>query len=176
MASKNKRICKECGREFTASPKWDYELCKDCSLVLYEKIEKYWFTEILGYSEVLDRFLPSLPRALFNVSLKKYVPIGQYDLGEAYPEMELRRELEATAAAEKERLLKKVPLRTSKCKKCGEPYTVDGVWQYNICKLCAVGEVLDWRAYWAKQVPGIGTLRAGFDFPPIEVSKYYLDA
>jgi DNA-directed RNA polymerase subunit RPC12/RpoP len=175
MASKNKRICKECGREFTASPKWDYELCEDCSLILYEKIEKYWFTEILGYSEVLDRFLPSLPRALFNVSLKKYVPIGQFDLGEAYPEKGLRSELEATAAAEKDRLLKKVLWRTSKCKKCGEPYTVDGVWQYNICRQCAVQEVLDWRAYWAKQVPGIGTLRAGFDIPPIEVGKYYID-
>jgi len=176
MAPKNKRICKECGREFTVSPKWDYELCEDCSIALYERMEKFWFTEILGYSEVLDKFLPSLPKALFNVSLKKYVPIGQYDLGEAYTEKELQKELKAAAAGEKERIVKKVSFRTAKCKKCGEPYTVDGVWQYNICRQCAVQEVLDWRAYWAKQVPGIGTLRAGFDIPPIEVGKYYLDA
>ncbi len=178
MAQKNKRVCKECGRGFNASPKWDYELCEDCSIVLYEKTEKYWYTEALGFSEVLDRFLPSLPRSLFEISLKKYAPLGQYDLGagEAYTDKEIREELRERAAAEKERLVKKVPLRTLKCKKCGEPYSVDGLWQYNICKGCAIQEVLDWRAYWAKQVPGIGTLRAGFDIPPIEIKKYYLDA
>ncbi len=175
MASKNKRTCKECGRSFNASPRWDYELCEDCSLILYEKIEKYWYTEILGYSEVLAPFLPSLPRPLFDIALKRYTPIGQYDLGEAYTDKEIQKELKAAAAVEKEKLLKKVPLRTSKCKKCGEPYSVDGIWQYNICKSCAVQEVLDWRAYWAKQVPGIGTIRAGFDIPPIEVNKYLLD-
>ncbi len=178
MASKNKRKCKDCGLSFTASPRWDYELCEDCSIILYENTEKYWYTEALGYSEVLDRFLPSLPRPLFEISLKKYAPIGQYDLGvgEAYTDKELREELRAAAAVEKDRLAKKVPDRTASCKKCGTPYTVDGIWQYNICKSCAVQEVLGWRAYWAKQVPGIGTLKAGFDIPPIEVSKYYLDA
>ena len=176
MAQKNKRICKDCGSSFNASPRWDYELCEVCSIALYERMEKFWFTEILGYSEVLDKFLPPLPRPLFNVSLKRYVPIGQYDLGEAYADKELEKELKAVAAGEKERLIKKVPLHTAKCKKCGTPYSVDGVWQYNICQKCAVQEVLDWRAYWVKQVPGIGTLRAGFDIPPIEVSKYYLDA
>ena len=176
MASKNKRVCKECGLSFNASPKWGYELCEDCSIILYEKLEKLWFTEFLGFSEVLDRFLPSLPRPLFEISLKKYASIGQYDLGEAYTDKGLQEELREAAAAEREKLMKKTPSRTSKCKKCGEPYTVDGLWQYNICQKCAVQEVLDWRTYWAKQVPGIGTLRAGFDIPPIEVSKYYLDA
>jgi DNA-directed RNA polymerase subunit RPC12/RpoP len=178
MAPKNKRICKECGSSFNASPKWDYELCEDCSVLLYEKMEKFWFTEFLGYSEVLDKFLPSLPRPLFEISLKRYAPIGQYDLGlgEAYNDKGLREELRDTAAVEKERLAKKVPFRTLKCKKCGEPYSVDGIWPYNICKDCAVQEILNWRAYWAKQVPGIGTLRAGFDVPPIEVSKYYVDS
>jgi Zn finger protein HypA/HybF involved in hydrogenase expression len=176
VTSKNKRVCKDCGREFAASPKWDYELCEDCSIALYEKTEKFWFTEILGYSEVLDRFLPSLPRAVFEVTLKKYVPIGQFDLGEAYTDKGLQKELRAAAMKEKEKLLKKVSPRSVKCKKCGDDYVVDGVWQYNICQKCAVQEVLDWRAYWAKQVPGIGTARAGFDIPPIEVGKYYLDA
>lgn len=176
MTSKNKRICKDCGHSFTVSPRWDYELCEDCSIVLYEKMEKLWFTEILGFSEVLDRFLPSLPRRLFDISLKRYAPIGQYDLGDAYTDKELQKELKAAAAVEREKLLKKVPFRTAKCKKCGTPYSVDGLWQYNICQKCAVQEVLDWRAYWAKQVPGIGASKAGFDIPPIEVGKYYLDA
>ncbi|HTY89966.1 MAG TPA: hypothetical protein VMC84_02210 [Methanocella sp.] len=175
MTSKNKRVCKECGRSFTASPKWDYELCEDCSIIVYEKMEKYWITEALGLSEVLDKFLPSLPRPLFEVALKKYAPIGQYDLGEAYTDKELNEELKEVAAREKERMAKKVPFRTAKCKKCGTPYTVDGIWQYNICKDCAVKEVLNWRAYWVKQVPGIGTMRAGFDIPPIEVNKYLLE-
>ena len=178
MAPKNKRVCKECGTKFNASPKWDYELCEDCSIALYEKMEKVWFTEILGYSEVLDKFLPPLPRPLFNVSLKGYAATvrGQFDIGDGRTGRQAADELKAAGAAEKERLLKKLPPRTASCKKCGEPYTVDGIWQYNICKACAVQEVLDWRAYWAKQVPGIGTLRAGFDIPPIEVGKYYLDA
>jgi hypothetical protein len=38
----------------------------------------------VGYSVALDKFLPSLPRSLFNISLKKYAAIGQYDLCEAY--------------------------------------------------------------------------------------------
>ncbi|WP_174591772.1 hypothetical protein [Methanocella conradii] len=172
---KDRRACKECGREFVASPKWDYDLCEDCSILLYEKIEKLWLTESLGYSEVLERFLPSLPRRLFEIALKKYAPIGQYDLGEAYTDGEIQKELKAAAAAEKERLIKKAPFRTAKCKKCGAPYSVDGIWQYNICKDCAVREVLDWRAYWARQVPGIGTAPTGFDIPPIEVARYYLD-
>lgn len=176
MASKNKRVCKECGREFMASPRWDFELCEGCSIVLYENMEKLWFTEILGYSEVLDRFLPSLPRPLFNISLKKYMPIGQFDLGEAYSEKELSKELKVVAATEKERLLKKVPPRAVRCKKCGKDYMVDGIWQYNICQQCAVQEVIDWRAYWARQVPGIGTAPSGFDIPPIEVGKYYIDS
>jgi predicted Zn-ribbon and HTH transcriptional regulator len=175
MTSKNKRVCKDCGRSFTASAKWDYELCEDCSIILYEKMEKFWITEVLGLSEVLDRFLPSLPRKLFDIALKKYAPIGQYDIFDANSEKELQKELRQAAAAEKERLAQKVPFRTAKCKKCGTPYTVDGLWQYNICQKCAVQEVLDWRAYWAKQVPGIGTIRAGFDIPPIEVSRYILD-
>jgi hypothetical protein len=175
MTSKNKRTCKECGRSFTASSKRDFELCEDCSIVLYEKMEKAWFTEVLGFSEVLDRFLPQLPRSLFNIALKKYAPIGQYDLGEAYTDKELQNELKEAGAIEKSRIAKKIPFRTLKCKKCGEPYSVDGLWPYNICQKCAVQEVLDWRAYWAKQVPGIGTARAGFDIPPIEVGKYYLD-
>ena len=175
MTSKNKRVCKECGRSFTANPKRDYELCEECSIILYEKMEKFWITEVLGLSEVLDKFLPPLPRPLFDIALKKYAPIGQYDLGQAYTEKELNEELKEAAAQEKNRISKKVPFRTAKCKKCGTPYSVDGTWQYNICKDCAVKEVLNWRAYWVKQVPGIGTMRAGFDIPPIEVKQYLLE-
>jgi len=172
---KNKRTCKNCGRDFNANPKWDYELCKECSIALYEKTEKYWFTEVLGFSEALDKFLPPLPRALFNIALKKYAAIGQYDLGEAYTDKGLAEELAAAGLEERQKLLKKVDVRSAKCGKCDEVYTVDGIWQYNICKKCAVQEVIDWRAYWARQVPGIGTAPIGFDIPPIEVSKYHID-
>lgn len=176
MALKDRRVCRECGRSFVVSPNRDYELCGDCTIALHDRTEKFWITEALGFSEVLERFLPSLPRPIFEAALKKYAPIGQYDLGEAYTDKALQEELRDAAAREKERLLKKLPFRTAKCKKCGTPYTVDGIWQYNICKECAVQEVLGWRAYWARQVPGIGTSRAGFDIPPIEVSKYYIDS
>jgi DNA-directed RNA polymerase subunit RPC12/RpoP len=173
-SKKDRSVCKECGQEFVAGPSWDYELCEDCSIKLYEKVEKQWITEFLGYSEVLERFLPSLPRRLFDIALKRYAPIGQYDLGEAYSDGDIQKELRTAAAIEKEKLIKKAPFRTMKCKKCGAPYSVDGIWQYNICRECAIKEVLDWRAYWARQVPGIGAAPAGFDIPPIEVSRFYI--
>ncbi len=170
---KIKTVCKKCDKEFMADATWDYPLCKECSMKAYEIAENFWFTEVLGYSEALSDFLPSLPNALFQTSLKGYLTGDpRFDVADdPHMDRKVKEDMKSVGEAERIKLAKKVPEKSVKCTKCGNVYTVNGVWPYNICKQCAVGEIMEWRMYWLKKVPGLGTSQ----MPPIDVKKYWID-
>lgn len=171
---KIKTVCKKCDKEFMADATWDYPLCKDCSMKAYESAENFWLTEILGYSEALSDFLPSLPNALFQASLKGYLTGDpRFDLADdPHQDRKVRADMKAVGEAEKHKIQKKVPQKSAKCGKCGTVYTVDGVWPYGICQQCAIGELMEWRKYWLTKVPGLSSSQ----IPAIDVKKYWADA
>lgn len=165
-------VCKKCESEFKAEISWEYPLCKECSMKLYEMAEHFWFTEILGYSESLGEFLPSVPKPLFHQSLKSYLTGDpRFEVTGSNLGKKIYEEMKAIGHAEKERLLKKTPAKTMACTKCGKDYKVDGVWQYNICEHCAIMEIMDWGKYWISRGVPLSS-----QIPPIDVKRYCLDS
>jgi|GEM_PF-5286248 len=170
MSDKFMHVCKKCESEFKAEMSWEYPLCKECSMKLYEMAEHFWFTEVLGYSEALAEFLPSLPKPLFHESLKGYMTGDpRFDVTDTNRN---KRHLDMKAAgkAELEKLLKKTPKKTLACNKCGSDYEADGVWQYNICQHCAIQEIIEWGKYWMTRVP------LSSQIPPIDVKRFCIEA
>jgi len=165
-----KRVCKKCERDFKPEAGWDYPICKECSMKLYSTTEHFWFTEILGYSETLGEFLPSLPKPLFHESMKGYV-MGdpRFDISDPDRDRKIVADMKATGKAEHEKILKKSPKKAMTCKKCSKEYHADGVWPYNICHQCAIEETMEWGKYWIKRVP------LASQIPPIDVMKYSID-
>jgi hypothetical protein len=168
-----KTVCKKCDKEFMADASWDYPLCKDCSMKAYETAENFWFTEVLGYSEALSDFLPSLPNSLFQASLKGLLTGDpRFDVADdPHMDRKVKADMKMTGEAQRLKLVKKMPEKTVKCTKCDAPYTVDGVWSYNICSRCAIGELMDWRKYWMSKVPGINASQ----IPPMDVKKFSVE-
>jgi len=171
MSDKIMQICKKCENEFKSELSWEYPLCKECSMKLYETAEHFWFTEILGYSEALSEFLPSCPKPLFHVSMKSYT-LGdpRFDIADQKRDKKLIADMKAAGKTELEKLMKKKQAKTLSCEKCGKDYQSDGVWEYKICQHCAIQEIMEWGKYWMSKVP------MSSQIPPIDVKKYCIEA